>query len=136
MIINNIEYEIGIYDLEGNFIDSTDNWDVLEKTFKISPTEVKNYLVQNYNKIKHYQLIFKDLNKNSSRLPFKTGDVTKLNTNHRSFVPVAKYYNNKLITSYKSTAEASKLTGLDGGNISQSCNKGCKVGIFNFKYIQ
>lgn len=134
MTINNIEYEIGIYDLEGNFIDSTDDWDVLINTFKISKNDIINYLKGNYIKSGIYQLSFKDKNKISSRLPSKIADASNLSNGN--LIPVAKYYNNKLITCYKSISEASRLTGLDVGNIGRSCIKGHKVTIYTFKYIQ
>ena len=134
MTINNIDYEIGIYDLEGNFIDSTDDWDVLETIFGLDKTNVINYFRRNYTTSKIYQLVFKKVNEIGGRLPLKIADATNLIRSN--ITPVAKYYNNKLITSYKSISDASRLTGLNTGNIAQSCIKGYKVGIFNFKYIQ
>ena len=136
MKINDIEYEIGIYDLEGNFIDSTSDWDVLEKEFKINKTNVKSYLNCNSSFTGSYQLKFINTKLISVKFPVRIGDVIGLNNAGKPERPIAKYYKNKLITIYKTINEAEEKTKINRGTIFYSCTKGFKAGVYTFKYIQ
>lgn len=134
MEINKIEYKIGVYDLEGHFIDSSDSWEYLEKEFDLQKSDIKNYIHRNSNFTGIYQL--KIIIKNHSRgLPNTIGNVDSRNSGmHKR--PVAKYYNDKLISVYPDMNKAGDLTGISPGNIASSCIKGHKAGAFTFKYIE
>lgn len=136
MKINNIEYEIGIYDLEGNFIDSTDDWDVLEKEFSLNKNTVRSALAYGSLIVSTYQLKFNNKQVITLKFPLKLGSVYNVNAGGKPEKPVAKYYKNKLISIYKTILEAEEKTGITRGGICNSCNKGYKAGIYTFKYIQ
>lgn len=136
MEVNKIEYEIGIYDLEGHFIDSTDNWECLLSEFNLSKENVRIGIIKNSVIFDKFQLRLKEKNKISSVLPLAIGNVTDLSNVGDKEKPVAKYYKDKLICVYKSVSEASKNTYISQGSISQSCISGFKSNVFNFKYIQ
>ena len=135
MEINNIDYEIGIYDLEGHFIDSTDSWEVLEKEFCIFKNDIYSYIACSNNVVKKFQIRLKN-KVYQSGLPFKVGDISCLYNSKSYKKPVAKYYKNKLICVYDSITQASELNDLKKPNISNSCIKGCRVGIYHFKYVE
>jgi len=136
MEINKIEYEIGVYDLEGHFIDSSDDWEYLEKQFNLFKTNIRIGLLKNSSIISNYQLVLKNKNIESSVLPLCVGNVTTLITGGNKQKAVAKYYNDKLICVYNSISEASSLTFIPQGSISQSCISGWKSNAFQFKYIE
>ena len=135
MKISNIDYEIGIYDLEGHFIDITDSWEVLEKDFGIFKNDIYAYIPGCNNTIRKFQIRLK--NKiYLSGLPSKIGDISHLCGHVNPKKPVAKYYKNKLIAVYDSVTQASELNGLERGSISNSCIKNCRASIYHFKYIE
>ena len=135
MEINKIDYEIGIYDLEGHFIDSTDSWEYLEKEFKLPEVHVRNYLTMNSNYIDIYQLKLRKVNIKSS-LPVQIGNVVYSQSSGKKKAPVGKYYKNALVSVYTSINEASELSNIDKGSIHKSISKGCRAKGFKFKYIE
>lgn len=136
MEINKIDYEIGIYDLEGHFIDSSDNWEYIEAEFGLTKELIRSYKAHLSTSLKNYQLVFKPILVESSIMPALVGDVTK--TSHGiKRIPIGKYYKDKLICVYSSISEAEELTNINKGNISRSCKEGHKAGgIYTFKYIE
>jgi len=136
MEINKIDYIIGIYDLEGHFIDSSDNSEYLEKEFELTKQIIRSYKTCLSTSVKNYQLVFKPVLTKSCILPVIIGDVTKSNHGVKR-IPIAKYYKDKLICVYFSMSEAEELTNINKGNISRSCKEGYKAGeIYTFKYIE
>ena len=136
MEINKINYEIGVYDLESHFIDSSESYEYLEKEFEITKQQIRTYKTQLLTSIKNYQLVFKPVLINSASLPILAGDITK-SIHGTKRIPVAKYYKDKLICVYFSMSEAEELTNINRGNISNSCKTSQKAGgIYTFKYIE
>jgi len=64
--------------------------------------------------------------------PKRIGDLSK---ERADTVIVGKYWNDKLICVYPSINEASLITGIGSGNISESITKGYKCKGFRFKSI-
>ena len=132
MLIKNEECELGVYDLEGNFVTSFTTWEEFEESFGIDRDYINKYLANSENRLGALQFRTKIINKVSSKLLLQIGSVYDLCSTKK--VKVGKYYNNELIAVYNSINEAERLTKIQG--ISQSCAKGCKANGFNFKKIE
>ena len=135
MEIKGIDYEIGIYDLEGHFIDIIDSWEVLEKDFGILKQDLYHYVFAGNNTVKGFQVRLRDKSHLNS-LVGKIGDVTGIYDNKNIKKPVAKYYKGRLLCVYDSMNQAEKLTGISLGAIFNSCSKNSKAKCFTFKYVE
>lgn len=133
MKISKIDYDVAVYDIEGYFLFSTNNKKDLHD-LGITSDQITYYKNYNANYISCYQLRFlrKDLHGEHTLFPLRIGDISNLSNNN---VLVAKYFNDRFITSYNSISEASKKTKISESCIYQSINKQCKTKGFNFKVL-
>lgn len=127
-----MEYVIGLYDLEGNFIDKFSSTNDLSDFLGIDHLLIYPCLNSGSGiLIKKFQIIKKTT---KNQLPVSIGNVVNRITGINK--PIGKYYNGVLICVYNSVNEAAQKTGINKGNISRSANSSLKASIFNFKYIK
>ena len=132
MLIRNEECELGVYDLEGNFVTSFTTWEELYDNFEIDSNYINKYFRNFENRFGVLQFRTRIIEHTSSKMPVQIGAVYDICGTKKC--KVGKYFNNKLIAVYDSINEAERRTKIQG--ISQSCAKGCKAGGFNFKKLE
>lgn len=118
-----------IYDLEGNMLQDYETRKEMYDTLKLSDSAVSICIKGGSNYTGNYQIREGEKDK----LPLKVGDVSMTNSSGRAMVPVAKYWNGRLVATYSTISEASTKNKMNPGFISLSMSRDRAYKGFTFK---
>jgi len=117
-----------LYDTEGHFLENFESLSELAVFLKVAQPEISQCINMERLTVNGFQV-----RKRTNKIqPERIGDVTGLRAN--TFC-VAKYWNDRLITVYRSINDASEANGISSGNISACIENGWKSKGFTFKRI-
>jgi hypothetical protein len=135
--VNNIEYRVNssalrVYDYEGNFLSDYPTAKIAEENLKIGSISTSISSVFNGTSLHCYGLQFRRLTEFTTiyKLP-SLYDVERPDT-----VPVAKYFNNRLICVYNSVSEAAFKNNILPVDIGYILDGNTKFNCFTYKRIE
>lgn len=122
-------FDISIYDMEGNYVTTVFGVKVASELTGATRPNISSCLSCYNTHANGFQF-----RKAKGNPMINIGDVSNIQGSPKKR-PVSKWFEDNLITVYKSIALASKKNGIPTGSIHESCDKGYKAGIYNFKYV-
>lgn len=123
-------FKVAIYDLEGYFITVVNGIKEASELTKASRGNISSCINGMLISSNNFQF-----RRAEPRYATKIGDVSILKNGQNNEMPVAKYFEGKLICVYSTLREAEEKNNINSGSISISSNKGYKAGIYYFKII-